>query len=52
MYYLHFKQQGGQHLPEWHTAFSNHMENLSGILSAEGVSMLRIIQFVNYQLTE
>ena len=36
MDYLHFKQQGGQHLPECHTAFSNHMENHSGFLPVEG----------------
>jgi len=43
MEYLLFKQQGGQHLPEWHTSFSNQMENLSGFLPLVGVSLFRII---------
>jgi hypothetical protein len=40
---LLFKQQGGQHLPEWHIAFPKQMENLSGFLPVVGVSMFRII---------
>jgi len=44
MEYLLFKQQGGQHLPEWHIAFSKQMENLSGFLPVVGVSLFRIIQ--------
>jgi len=44
MEYLLFKQQGGQHLPEWHIAFSKQMKNLSGFLPVVGVSMFRIIQ--------
>ncbi|MEI8048191.1 MAG: hypothetical protein WCI92_12480 [Bacteroidota bacterium] len=41
---LLFKQQRGQHLPEYHTAFSNQTKNLSGFLPVVWVSLFRIIQ--------
>jgi hypothetical protein len=44
MDYLHFKQRGGQHLPECHKAFSKSYGKSFRIFTGGGVSMLRIIQ--------
>ena len=48
MHYLHFKQQGGQHLPEWHTTFSKSSGKSFQIFTGGGVSMVRIIQLQDY----